>query len=85
MDVLKKIFPLAFSVKKKDTNSFVVQLIIAIAAYIVASVIMFVLGMILPLGLWPLITIISSLIYLYATADIVFCILRFTGVLKDAE
>lgn len=84
MDVLKKIFPLAFSVKEKDSNAFVIQLIIAIVALVVVGVVLGILAAIVPflfaLGLFALV---GSLVELYVIADIVFCILRFTGVFKD--
>lgn len=84
MDVLKKIFPLAFSVKEKDSNAFVIQLIIAIVALVVVGVVLGILAAIVPflfaLGLFALV---GSLAELYIIADIVFCILRFTGIFKD--
>ena len=82
MDVLKKIFPLAFSVKQKDTNAFVIQLIIAIVALIVVGVVLGILIAFVP-SLFGLFALVGSLVELYVTADIVFCILRFTGVFKD--
>ena len=82
MDVLKKIFPLAFSVKEKDSNAFVIQLIIAIVALVVVGAALWILTAIVPF-LFGLFALVGSLVELYVIADIVFCILRFTGVFKD--
>ena len=82
MDVLKKIFPLAFSVKEKDTNAFVIQLIIAIVALVVVGAALWILTAFVPF-LFGLFALVGSLVELYVIADIVFCILKFTGVFKD--
>ena len=92
MDFLQKFWPMAFSTVKKDVKPFVIRLIIywviGFAVGLVAGITIGVVAYFAPnvgtvLG-WIL-SPISYIVGLYCTAGIVFTILRFTGVFKDAD
>ena len=91
MNFLKALYPASFKLKKKETKPFVTTVVIF--AVIFWLVIPFVLGFIggLIAGLTEiafigtLCTLIGSLVALYGTGGIACAVLKFVGVIKDAE
>lgn len=86
MDILKKIWPTPFKIQKKETNPFVVQLIIYVLIGAVVSIVLGVIGGVVGIAwLSAIFSIVSGLVDVYCTGAIVICILRFVGVIKDCE
>lgn len=81
MDLLKKLWPTCFGVKKGDVGSLIIQLIIFLVICIVGGVIIGVLGSLVSI-LWPLWSIIGGLFDLYGLVGIVLCVLKFFDVVK---
>ena len=88
MDVLKKIFPLAFK-KREDVKSLVIGILVQILAVIVAGLVIWlataITGWIPVVGAligWIL-GIVSSLLGLYCLVSIILSILAYAKVLKD--
>lgn len=78
MDMLKKLFPHAF--RAKETNPFIVALVIYILIDIVCG---FLIGLLAKLPLvGVLFSLVGSLVGVYATAGVVLSILVFVKVIK---
>ena len=80
MDFLKKVWPTAFNVKKKDLASLIIQILILLVVGIVAGALIGILAH-LPIIGW-IIGIAGGLIGLYCVVGIVLCVLNFCDVLK---
>ena len=80
MDTLKKVWPTAFNVKKKDVASLIIQILILLVIGIIAGVLIGVLAH-LPIIKW-IVGIAGALIELYCIVGIVLCVLNFCDVLK---
>ncbi len=82
MDILKKIFPLSFLSKQKDTNALVVSGLlyasILVAYFLISAVLGYVLG---TLAAW-LLGLLGTLVGLYGTAGIVLGVLIYCGIVK---
>jgi len=78
MDLLRKVWPLSFAVEKGDTKNFIIKLVIYAVAAIIFGVIFGLLGQIQFIGF--LFGIVGTVLDLYCTAGIVFCVLHFIGV-----
>lgn len=76
MDLLKKLWPTCFGVKKGDVGSLIIQLVIFLVICIVGGVIIGVLSSLLSV-LAPLWGVIGGLFELYGLVGIVLCILKF--------
>lgn len=84
MEILKKIWPTPFKVQQKDTQPFVVQLIVYFLIGAVVSIVLGVVGGVVGIAwLSAIFSVVSGIVDLYCTAAIALCILRFVGVLKD--
>ena len=89
MDMLKKFFPFAFAVKEKDSSSLIKSLVIHIIAFVVASVLMWVVGLIT--GWIPVVgtlvgivwRLLGAIVDIYALAGIVLSVLNYCGMLKN--
>ncbi len=91
MDFLRKLYPSVFKLEKKVVKPFVIQLVIFVVIGIIMSVVSAVVNMlvdgievvgpIVGLVLW----LITSVVGIYCTGGIVCSILKFVGVIKDAE
>lgn len=79
MDMLKKLFPFAFT-EKKDVASLVLYAIVHIFAMAVISVVSFLIGLIPIIGL--ITGLIFGLIDLYLFVSIVLCLLDFFKILE---
>ena len=80
MDLIKKLWPLPFKVKKGDIGSFAVQLILFI---VVCAVVGFLIGILAKIPVLGIIfSILGGLVEIYGIAGIVICVLRFLGLLK---
>ena len=80
MDLIKKLWPTPFKIKKGDVASLIVQLIIFIVIVAIAGAILGLLTA-LPLIGW-IASIAGSLLGLYGTVGVVLCFLQFFDVLK---
>ncbi len=81
MDLIKKLWPLAFQVKQKDVTSLVVQLIVSIIVAVVIGVAIGLIVWLIPiLGLVA--GIVGGLVELYTVINIVLCVVNFFTVLK---
>lgn len=78
MDLLRKVWPLSFAVEKGDTKNFIIKLVIYAVAAIIFGVVFGLLGQIQFIGF--LFSIVGTVLDLYCTAGIVFCVLHFIGV-----
>ena len=79
MDLLKKIFPLAF-VEKKDVASLVINIIIQL---VVGLVVGWVISLLFPLpGVGKILSLVVSLLDLYIFANIVITCLDYFKILK---
>ena len=84
MDILKKIFPFAFKVEAKETNSLVTSIIIHVGAAIAYSIVSALLGWLLSKVpfVGALLGMLGSLVGLYCTGGVVLSVLKFCKVLK---
>ena len=82
MDILKKLFPLSFLSKPKDTNALVFSALlyaaIMVAYFLISAVLGYVLG---TLAAW-LLGLLGTLVGLYGTAGIVLGVLIYCGIVK---
>lgn len=82
MDILKKIFPLSFLSKQKDTNALVLSAVlygaILVAYYLISAVLGYMLG---TLASW-LLGLLGTLVGLYGAGGVVLAVLRYCGVIK---
>ena len=82
MDVLKKLFPLSFINKQKDTNALVRCTVwyaaILVAYFLTAAIAGYLLG---TLVAW-LLGLFGTLVGLYGTGGVVLAVLRYCGILK---
>ena len=79
MDFLRKLWPTPFKVEKRNTQGFVVQLIIFIVVCAIIGILLGALANIPVVGI--IFGIVASLVELYCTVGIVLCILKFVGVI----
>lgn len=79
MDVLKKVWPTPFNIKKNDLSSFLIQLIVFIVVCAVIGWLIGVLASVPVIGL--IFKIVGSLFEIYGTVGVILCILRFIGVI----
>ncbi len=80
MAIMKKVWPLAFSVEKKNVQQLVIQLIVHIVACAIAGILIGILVHIPVLGI--LIGLLGGLVDLYGLIGIVICLLKYFDVLK---
>lgn len=80
MDILKKIWPTAFAVKKKDVVSLIIQILIFIVICVVGGLLIGLLAGI------PVVNVICGILGaaldIYGVVGIVLCVLQFLDVLK---
>ena len=82
MDVLKKLFPLSFVNKARDTNGLVRCAVwyvaILVAYFLISAILGYLLG---TLVAW-LLGLFGTLVGLYGTGGVVLAVLRYCGILK---
>ena len=81
MDIIKKIWPTPFKVEEKNAEQMVVQLIVFVAAFLVASILIWILHFIPIVNI--LCGILGTLVDVYCLVGIALVLLRFFGVLKN--
>lgn len=82
MDTLKKLFPLSFLSKQKDTNALVFSLVLYVVVLVAYFLISAVLGYVLGKFTAWLLGLVGTLVGLYATGGMVLAVLRYCGILK---
>ena len=80
MDILKKIFPLSFNVKK-EVSALIIRVLIYLVAGLVAGVVIGILAKIPVVGI--ICGLLGGLVDLYCVAGIVLTFLSYFNVLKD--
>ncbi len=80
MDFMRKMWPVPFTIKKGDVESFVMKLVVFALICAVFGVLMGVLCGVPYVGI--VLAILCGFVELYGLAGITLCILQFTGVLK---
>lgn len=80
MDILKKVFPFSFKFKAKETEPFIIALIIYVVLAVVGGLVLGLLSSIPVVGI--LVGIVGGLLDLYALIGIVLAILVFVDVVK---
>lgn len=80
MSTIKLLWPTAFKIEKGNVGSFVVQLLLFLAA---CTVLGWMIGLMSHLWIigW-IFALVGGLLELYSAAGVVFCILNFVGVLS---
>lgn len=82
VNILKKLFPIAFMAKERDTNALVLSILLHVAVivsyFLTAGILGFLLGRI---ASW-LLGLLGTLVGLYSTGGIVLSVLRYCGVIK---
>ena len=80
MEIMRKVWPVPFTIKKGDVEAFVIKLAVFALICAVFGVLMGVLCTVPYVGV--VLAILCGFVELYGLAGIVLCILHFTGVLK---
>lgn len=82
MDILKKLFPLSFTSKPKDSNSLVrsaiLYAVILVAYFLISAILGYLLGTLVS---W-LLGLLGTLVGLYGTGGVVLAVLCYCGILK---
>lgn len=89
MDMLKKCFPIAFGVREKDSSALIKSLAIHVAAFLIASALMWLVGFVT--GWIPVVRTlvgwvlrpVGFVVDAYALVGIVLTVLNYLGVLKN--